>query len=33
MQSLLDLGEVRLQSNLGTLGTILTQNDPIPGLV
>jgi hypothetical protein len=30
LHTLLDLGQVRVQSNLGRLGTILTDGSPIP---
>jgi hypothetical protein len=32
MNSVLDIGEVRVQPNLGKLGSILVENDPIPNL-
>ncbi|MCE9532671.1 MAG: DUF1501 domain-containing protein [Planctomycetes bacterium] len=33
MHSLLDIGEVRLRPGLGKVGTILTENEPIPGIL
>jgi uncharacterized protein (DUF1501 family) len=32
MNTVLDIGEVRVQANLGRLGTVLVENDPIPAL-
>ena len=33
MQSLLDVGEVRVRSGLGKVANILSENEPIPGLI
>jgi hypothetical protein len=33
MHTLLDPGELRVQSGLGRVATVLTQGQPIPGLV
>jgi uncharacterized protein (DUF1501 family) len=33
MQSLLDVGEVRVRSGLGKVASILSENEPIPGLI
>jgi hypothetical protein len=33
MHYLLDVGEVRLRSDLGRLGAVLSEGTPIPGLL
>ena len=33
MGTLLDLGEVRVRPGLGRVANVLTENDPIPGLL
>ena len=33
MQTLLETGEVRLRSDLGRVGQVVTADEPIPGLL